>query len=333
MHVDLPHVLEAPAELCVAWVLRDLRLALPQKSLWTQPCTHYRLPRVKNHRFCGVLLPHLQDVIVDMVSHVDPGLQVGGVLRLLVGVERYERLRHADAAAAEGPLLPRQVEHQAVLVQGKVHLVHARRRRHAIQPLAHLAEPPVQADVDVDGLLEPADEEQPPLLLDVLRPPGHEADDARPGSHLLACKLHADLPDDLCRCLRPQIAEVLQHPQLAGLEEKALGPERPLALVDLEGQHNGPHKVAVRVAVEVLGQQVREPSPQLLEEATVREPVVHDLDQLHGAALYDLVQDVLWVEHPGAPVLVWVETSDIVDRGSSKGRQQVIEVCNVVPAH
>mmetsp|Transcript_77324 Transcript_77324/g.226765 ORF Transcript_77324/g.226765 Transcript_77324/m.226765 type:complete len:484 (+) Transcript_77324:2140-3591(+) len=61
--------------------------------------------------------------------------------------------------------------------------------------------------------------------------------------------------------------------------------------------------------------------------------MVHDLHQLHRAALDHLVQDVLGVEEAGTPSLIRVEAADVVDGARLEGGKQVVQVGQVVAAH
>mmetsp|Transcript_127600 Transcript_127600/g.272051 ORF Transcript_127600/g.272051 Transcript_127600/m.272051 type:complete len:240 (+) Transcript_127600:1587-2306(+) len=208
-----------------------------------------------------------------------------------------------------------------------------RSRWQAIELHTDTVEPAVQAHEDVGGLPQALDDDCLPPLLHVPRPPGHDADDAHPSAYLLPRKQHADLPDDVLGRSGANIPEVFQRAQLARLEEEPLGAQRPLALVNLKGEHDGQHEISVGVAAEVLGQEVGEALPQVLQEATVGVAMVHDLHQLHRATLDDLLEHVLGVEDGGAPILIRVEAPNVVHRAILEGRQQMVQVAQVVLAH
>mmetsp|Transcript_7323 Transcript_7323/g.19666 ORF Transcript_7323/g.19666 Transcript_7323/m.19666 type:complete len:955 (-) Transcript_7323:1494-4358(-) len=330
VHVELAEVVDAPA---VDRGVVGLGGPLPEEGLRVQPRAEDGPPVVVDHRLRGVLLPELQHVVVHVAPvRVDAGLQVGSVLRLLVRVQCDEELRGADALAPERELLAGQRVGEAVLVHGQVHVRRGRVGLDAVELEARRGQPPVQPNEDVHGLLELLDEAHAALLLDVVGPPVHEADDVAHGAHLLARKLHADLQDHLVGRRCPDVTQVLHDPQLAGLEEEALDADGPLRLVDLEGEHDRVHEVAVRVAAEVRGQELGEALTQVLQEAPVRVAVVHDVHQLHGAALDHLVEHVLCVELARPPDLVRVKTPDVVHRAVLQGGQQLVQVPQVVRA-
>mmetsp|Transcript_98301 Transcript_98301/g.233944 ORF Transcript_98301/g.233944 Transcript_98301/m.233944 type:complete len:386 (-) Transcript_98301:1757-2914(-) len=145
-----------------------------------------------------------------------------------------------------------------------------------------------------------------------------------------------DLPHDLPQLLRVRLntfgAHVLESLELPSLQEEPRHAQGPLLRVDVIGQHQGLDEGAVPVALEALGQEVPEARDDLIERAAVGIAVVHDLHQLNGTTLDDLIQDQLVLEEAGLLLLVRLEATDVMQMAGVESLQQAFEICTVLLA-
>mmetsp|Transcript_111708 Transcript_111708/g.266469 ORF Transcript_111708/g.266469 Transcript_111708/m.266469 type:complete len:498 (-) Transcript_111708:1172-2665(-) len=193
--------------------------------------------------------------------------------------------------------------------------------------------PTVQPQHDADGLPQTRDGSLALALHHDLPQVGHKLDAMCEGPGLLLGELQTDLFDDTLGGGAARVPELLQGPQLPGLEKQPRGAQGPLAVVDLPGQHHCMHEVAVRVVSKFWGQKLLKPATEILQHTAMREAVVHNLHQLHSSTLDYLVQDILGLEQPRLPLLVGVEAADVVDRALLQRLQQIGQIAEIPAAH
>mmetsp|Transcript_94185 Transcript_94185/g.266549 ORF Transcript_94185/g.266549 Transcript_94185/m.266549 type:complete len:1014 (+) Transcript_94185:1095-4136(+) len=148
------------------------------------------------------------------------------------------------------------------------------------------------------------------------------------------------LPDDPAHNLREGLrlgpraagAHVLQGPELPGLEEEAGHAQDPLLPRHLVGEHQRLDEGAHAVALEVFRQEVLEARGDLFERATVRVAAVHQLHELDGAALNDLVEHELLLEDARLLFLIRLEAPDVVQVAGAERAEEGLEVLHVLLA-
>mmetsp|Transcript_117351 Transcript_117351/g.328467 ORF Transcript_117351/g.328467 Transcript_117351/m.328467 type:complete len:590 (-) Transcript_117351:1125-2894(-) len=125
-------------------------------------------------------------------------------------------------------------------------------------------------------------------------------------------------------------AHALHSAQLAGLEEEPRHAQGPVLLRHLVGKHQGLDEGPHAVALEARRQEVPEAHHDLLEGAAVGVAVVHDLDELHGAALDDLVQHQLALELVRPLLPVGLEAADVVQVAGAQRLEERLQVPGVL---
>mmetsp|Transcript_13465 Transcript_13465/g.33853 ORF Transcript_13465/g.33853 Transcript_13465/m.33853 type:complete len:328 (-) Transcript_13465:620-1603(-) len=130
-----------------------------------------------------------------------------------------------------------------------------------------------------------------------------------------------------CGTLGPH---ALKGTQLASLQEEPRHAHCPLLRRDLVGQHQSLDEGAHSVTLEALGQQIPETSGDLFKWAAVRIPIVHDLDELDGATLHNLVQHQLSGEDVRRLFPVRLEATDVVQVASAERVQKGLQVLLVL---
>mmetsp|Transcript_61726 Transcript_61726/g.143614 ORF Transcript_61726/g.143614 Transcript_61726/m.143614 type:complete len:260 (+) Transcript_61726:1646-2425(+) len=186
----------------------------------------------------------------------------------------------------------------------------------------------------VESPTEPSAGQLPPstLLVDLRKELGQVV----AKTHCIASAAPA-LPDDaadnacelLCLGLGALKAHVLQRPQLPSLQEEPGHTQGPLIARHFIGKHQGLNEGTQAIALEALRKQAAKPRGDLLERAAVGVAVVHDLHELDGTALHDLVQDQLRVEVIRSLLLIGLEAPDVVQAASAERLEQALQVGNV----
>mmetsp|Transcript_17422 Transcript_17422/g.38376 ORF Transcript_17422/g.38376 Transcript_17422/m.38376 type:complete len:1202 (-) Transcript_17422:85-3690(-) len=238
-------------------------------------------------------------------------------------------------------------------------------RDHALAALrANLGPLPLGEADGVEGADEAAASGQPPLLdallgsLDARQQArshhGHLAQHLRGALHLdlrdelrdIEAELHRVhgagplLADDaahdrgqLVRIRRhARVAHVLERLHLPGLQEEARHAKGPLLARHVVGQHQGLDEGAHAVALELLRQELAEARGDLLEAAAVRVAVVHDLDELDGAALHELLENELVLEVARLLLRVGLEAADVVQVAGAQRLEEGLQVLHVLLA-
>mmetsp|Transcript_47959 Transcript_47959/g.133700 ORF Transcript_47959/g.133700 Transcript_47959/m.133700 type:complete len:521 (+) Transcript_47959:1926-3488(+) len=120
--------------------------------------------------------------------------------------------------------------------------------------------------------------------------------------------------------------QVLQFFQLPGFEEEPRHAKRPFLGRDLVRQHEGLDKGPSPVALEVFGQHFLEALRDLVERTTVRIAIMHDLDELDGATLHDLIEHYLLLENTRLLLLIGFEAPDVMQHARSERAEKCLEV-------
>mmetsp|Transcript_17881 Transcript_17881/g.51460 ORF Transcript_17881/g.51460 Transcript_17881/m.51460 type:complete len:365 (+) Transcript_17881:772-1866(+) len=151
-------------------------------------------------------------------------------------------------------------------------------------------------------------------------------------------RAHPTLSDDASHnlvellCLRHRAfrSHALQRAELARLEEEPRHAESPLLLRHVEGEHERLDEGTHAEALEAGGEQVPEACDDLVEGAPVRVAIVHDLHQLDGAALRDLIQDKLALEHVRFLRPVGLEATNVVQVAGAERVEERLEIFAVL---
>mmetsp|Transcript_85339 Transcript_85339/g.204440 ORF Transcript_85339/g.204440 Transcript_85339/m.204440 type:complete len:221 (+) Transcript_85339:1364-2026(+) len=155
----------------------------------------------------------------------------------------------------------------------------------------------------------------------------------------MACSdppLSDDTADDLLQLLCVRLgafgAEIFQSLQLPSFQEEPGHSQSPVLFRHVVGQHECFDEGAVPVTLETVRQQAAETRYQFVEDTAVGIPIVHDLDQLNGSTLNDLVQHQIVVEDAALLELVRLEAAYVVQMALVERLQQVFQVGRILLA-
>jgi len=89
------------------------------------------------------------------------------------------------------------------------------------------------------------------------------------------------------------------------------------------------NKVPIRIVCELLRKQILEALAEFPKMTAMWEAVVHNLYELHGAALDHLIEHILRVEDARCVPLVRVEAANVVNLAALQSCQEEIQVLQV----
>mmetsp|Transcript_122795 Transcript_122795/g.352683 ORF Transcript_122795/g.352683 Transcript_122795/m.352683 type:complete len:534 (+) Transcript_122795:1704-3305(+) len=202
-------------------------------------------------------------------------------------------------------------------------------RRRPIHSEPHRAQPTAEANVQPRDPVQPLADAELPALSQIVR----DLHGIHRAAELLVCEVALDLADHVPIGRRTLVVQALQHAELPRLQEQLRDADGPVLSRDTERLHDAGDEVAVVVVLQLLRQHLREAPPQVLQVAAVRVAAMHDPDQLHCAALDDLIEHILLHEHTRLSPIIGIEAPDVVHGAVLQRRQQLLQAPQVLAAH